>query len=156
MLEYAKGDRKTQLKNKKCISDWELASCSLVHAGHHIWLFVTPWAVTGSSLHGVFQAQILEHCHFSRESSQPRGWNCISCISCIGRWILYYQHHLRSLLNSYSSESESHSVLSNSLWPHGLYSPWSSPGQNTGVDSLSLLQGIFPTQGLNPGILHCR
>ena len=38
------------------------------------------------------------------------------------------------------SESESHSVLSHSLWLHGLYSPWNSPGQNTGVGSLSLLQ----------------
>ena len=37
-----------------------------------------------------------------------------------------------------------------------LYSPWNSLGQNTGVGSLSLLQGIFPTQGLNPGLLHCR
>ena len=43
-----------------------------------------------------------------------------------------------------------------SLRPHGQYSPWNSPGQNTGVDSLSLLQGIFPTQGLNPGLPHCR
>ena len=43
-----------------------------------------------------------------------------------------------------------------SLWPHGLYSPWNSPGQNTGVGSLSLLQGIFPTQGSNPGLLDCR
>ena len=34
--------------------------------------------------------------------------------------------------------------------------PWKSPGQNTGVGSLSLLQGIFPTQGLNPGLPHCR
>ena len=41
-------------------------------------------------------------------------------------------------------------------WPHGLYSPWNSPGQNTGVGSPSLLQGIFPTQGSNPGLLHCR
>ena len=46
--------------------------------------------------------------------------------------------------------------MSNSLWPHGLYSPWNSPGQNTGVGSLSLLQGIFPTQGSNPGLPHCR
>ena len=37
-----------------------------------------------------------------------------------------------------------------------LYSPWNSPGQNTGVGSLFLLQGIFPTQGLNPGLPHCR
>ena len=36
------------------------------------------------------------------------------------------------------------------------YSPWNSPGQNTGVGSLSLSQGIFPTQGSNPGLLHCR
>ena len=37
-----------------------------------------------------------------------------------------------------------------------LYSPWNSPGQNTGVDSLSLFQGIFPTQGLNPGLTNYR
>ena len=37
--------------------------------------------------------------------------------------------------------------MSDSLGPHGLYSPWNSPGQNTGVGSHSLLQGIFPTQG---------
>ena len=43
-----------------------------------------------------------------------------------------------------------------SLWPHGLYSPWNSLGQNTGVSSRSLLQGIFPMQGLNPGLPHCR
>ena len=54
------------------------------------------------------------------------------------------------------AESESHSVLSDSLRPHGLYGPWNSPGQNTGVGSLSLFQWIFPTQGLNPGLLHCR
>ena len=55
----------------------------------------------------------------------------------------------------FSLWSESCAVVSNSFWPHGLYSPWTSPGQNTGVGSLSLLQGIFPTQGPNPGLLHC-
>ena len=54
------------------------------------------------------------------------------------------------------SESESCSAVSDSLQPHGLYSPWNSPGQNTAVGSLSLLQGIFPTQRLNPGLPHCR
>ena len=52
--------------------------------------------------------------------------------------------------------SGSHSVMSDSLWPHGLYSPWDSPGQNTGVGSLCLLQGIFPTQRSNSGLPHCR
>ena len=46
--------------------------------------------------------------------------------------------------------------LSPTLRPHGLYSPWNSPGQNTGVGSPSLLQGIFLTQGSNPGLLYCR
>ena len=48
------------------------------------------------------------------------------------------------------------SVVSDFLQLHELYSPWNSPGQNTRVGSLSLLQGIFPTQGSNPGLLHCR
>ena len=43
---------------------------------------------------------------------------------------------------------ESRSVVSNSLGSHGLYSPWNSPGQNTGVGSLSLLQGSNP--GIEP------
>ena len=46
--------------------------------------------------------------------------------------------------------------MSISLQPRGLYSPWNSPGKNTRVGSLSLLQGIFLTQGLNPGLPHCR
>ena len=45
---------------------------------------------------------------------------------------------------------------SDSLWPRGLYSWWNSPGQNTGVGSCSLLQAIFPTQELDPGLPHCR
>ena len=46
--------------------------------------------------------------------------------------------------------------MSYSLQPHGLYSPWNSPGQNTGVASCSLLQGIFPTQESNPRLSSCR
>ena len=46
--------------------------------------------------------------------------------------------------------------MSNSLEPYGQYSPWNSPGQNTGVGSLSLLQGSFPTQGSNQDLSHCR
>ena len=52
-------------------------------------------------------------------------------------------------------------VMSDSLQPHGLYRPrllcsWDSPGKNTGMGCHALLQGIFPTPGLNPGLLHCR
>ena len=53
------------------------------------------------------------------------------------------------------------SVVSGSSQPHGLWPcrllcPWNSPGKNTGVGCHSLLQGIFPTQGSNPGFLHGR
>ena len=86
---------------------------------------------------------------FSRGSSWPRNRTVVSSIA--GRFL--YQ---LSYQGSPKSESEGRSVVSDSLWPHGLYSPWNSPGQNTGVGSLSLLQGIFPTEGSNPGLLHCR
>ena len=58
--------------------------------------------------------------------------------------------------NSKERESESHWAVSDSLRPHGLYNPWNSLGQNTGVNSRSLLQETFPTQGSNPGLLYCR
>ena len=51
---------------------------------------------------------------------------------------------------------ESRSVVSDYLQPRELYSPWNPPGWNTGVGSLSHLQGIFPTQGSKPGLLHYR
>ena len=52
--------------------------------------------------------------------------------------------------------SESCLAVSHSLRPRGLYSPWNSPGQSTGVGCHSLLQGIFLTQRLNWSLLHCR
>ena len=67
---------------------------------------------------------------------------------------------LECLVHSKWSEVKwSHSVVSNSLRPHRLYPtrllcPWDFPG-NTGVDCHFLLQGIFPTQGSNPGLPHC-
>ena len=42
------------------------------------------------------------------------------------------------------------------LVTHGIYSPWISPGQNTGVGTCSHFQGIFPTQRSNPGLPHYR
>ena len=61
---------------------------------------------------------------------------------------------VKSLIHE--GESESHSVEPDSLRAQGLYCSWNSPGQNTGVGCLSLLQGIFPTQGSNPSLPHCR
>ena len=59
------------------------------------------------------------------------------------------------------SESDSHSVASDSLQPHGLWPtrllcPWDSPGKNIGVNCHALLQGIFLAQESNMNILRCR
>ena len=64
-----------------------------------------------------------------------------------------FEHNLASM---WKSESESCPVVSDSLWHNRLYSPWNFPGQNTGIGSLSLLQGILPTQRSNPDLPHCR
>ena len=57
-------------------------------------------------------------------------------------------------LNWIQSESEGCSVMYDSLWAQGLYSPWNSAGQNTRVVAFPFSRGIFPTQGLNAGDLH--
>ena len=67
--------------------------------------------------------------------------------------------HLGTKLTRCESGVCAHSVVSNSLPPHGLWPtrllcPCNSPGKNTGVGGHVLLQGIFPTQGLNPHLLH--
>ena len=95
----------------------------------------------GSSVHGVFQARILEWVaiSFSRGSSRPREWTSVSYVFCIlGRFFIHWA--IRKCLTLCD--------------PHGLYGPWNSPGQNTEVDSHSLLQGIF--QELNWGLLAGR
>ena len=94
-------------------------------------------SLPGSSVHGVLQARILEWVAMpsSKGSSQPRNRTYVS--STAGRFFTHW-------------------ATWETLQPHGLYGPWNSSGQNTGVGSLSLLQGIFPTQGSNPGLPHCR
>ena len=82
----------------------------------------------------------------SRESSWPKDQTCVSCTA--GRFL--------TTKSSGKPWSESCLVVYDPLQPHGLYRPWNSLGQNTGVGSITLLQGIFPTQGLNPGLLHCK
>ena len=104
----------------------------------------------GSSVHGILQTRILEWVAMpsSKGSSQPRDQTQVS--ASLAAWFF------TTSATWETHESESHSVVSDSLRPHGLYSPWNSPGQNTGASSFSLLQGIFPSQGLNPGLVHCR
>ena len=83
---------------------------------------------------------------FSSGSSQPRNWTRVFCFA--GRFFI----------NWAIREADKVKVTQSCpTWqPHGLYSPWNSPGPNSGVGSLSLLQGIFPTQGSKQGLPRCR
>ena len=91
---------------------------------------------------------------------------CLSLFNCEMDKIVGYIAQVvrieeRIVINNWKSESISCPVMPYSLWPHGLQPirllcPWNSPSKNTGVACHSLLQEIFLTQGLNPGLLHCR
>ena len=103
----------------------------------------------GSSVHGIFQARVLE-------------WAAISLVSCITSSCLSSAWVNSSLTIRCTPKWKwSRSVVSSSLRPHRLQPTrllclWDFPGNSTGVDCHFFLQGIFPTQGSNPGILHCR
>ena len=68
-----------------------------------------------------------------------------------------YKKHVNKLMDIHMIDSTVTWKSLSRVWlfvTHGLFSPWNSPGQNTGVGSLSLLQMIFPTQGSIPGFPH--
>ena len=95
-----------------------------------------------------------------RPQSKTTNFKCQEMLAELSRVIeaaFKYQCNDHITSSMYESDSVSHSVVSNSLRPHGLQllCPWNSPGQNTGMGSHSRLQGIFLTQGLNRGLLHC-
>ena len=97
----------------------------------------------------------------------------MSQVSFIGILVLYHQRYLgspcvcmcvcvyKTCIYTLCCAVLSHSVMSDS-WPHQslqpsrLLCPWDSPGKNTGVVCYAFLQGIFPTQGSNPSLPHCR
>ena len=93
-------------------------------------------------------------CMYNYKEAAPEIFGGNGRVPCLLNWLHKSMHVLK--WHRTNHESESHSVVFNSLWTHGLYSPWNSPGQNTGVGSHSLLQGIFPTQELNQDLLYCR
>ena len=105
----------------------------------------------GCTVHGILQARILEWVVMpsSKWSSQPRDWTQASCIA--GRF--------SDVWATREAQEWILEWVKVKVWVwlfETLYSPWNSSGLNIGVDSLSLLQGIFPTQGSNIGLLHCR
>ena len=123
------------IKVKCSLWVWKSGSC--------VGLFATPWTIQ------------------SVEFSRPEYWSGQPFCFCNLEearskfWLLHLDVCLRPLSSSWTWK------LLNRVWlfvtPETvLYSPWNSLGQNTRLGSLSLLQGIFPTQGLDPHLPHCR
>ena len=105
-------------------------------------------------------------CFFAKSLESKLDWSSMFFNKYIRLWRLFitilpkerlWSKYFKTIETSIEiTESESRSVVSSSLQPRLLHGPWDFPGQNTGVGSLSLLHAIFPTQGSNPGLLHCR
>ena len=142
----------------------------------------------GSSIPGILQARILEastlnrktvefyfplklgsrkfqaidHIKLRQKPCQDSVWALLdSCKSAHLPDVPFPLDWLENTTSGKKSEGGSHSVVYNSLWPHGLQParppcPENSPGKNATVGCHFLLQGIFPTQKLNPGLLRCR
>ena len=128
----------------------------------------------GSSVRVILQARILERVAVpsSRGSSPPRNLTHISCVSCTaGKFFINWA--------TWEAPQRSYNGLQMTTWctwwsvaklcpapwdldrlplpvTWRLLCPWDFPGKNTRVGCHFLLQGIFPTQGLNPRLLHCR
>ena len=114
----------------------------------------------GCRLHGEWfgRERNSEHCSTRGESQGSKYMSlwlviALSCFVGCGSFFQQQAHRVKS--------SVSRSVMSDSWRPHGLeparlLCPWNSPGKDNRVGCHSLLQGIFPTQGSNPGPLRCR
>ena len=108
-------------------------------------------SLLGSSVHGTFQQGYWSGLPFPSPADlpRPRDGTHVSCFSCIAERFFTTWAIREALLNlKWKWKSLSHARL--------FATPWNSSGQNTGVGSLSLLQGIFPNHGSNPGLLRCR
>ena len=106
-----------------------------------------------SSVHGIFQARILEWVAISYPGNLPNPRMEPTCLVSL-QWQAdsLPLRHLGEVL-----VSKLCLTLCNSIdYSLPISSVWNSPGKNSGVGSHSLLQGIFPIQRLNPGLLHCR
>ena len=140
------------------------AWCTIVHGVAKSWTWLNARTHTHTHTHMNICDEYLSTT-FSSSSSKVK-WSPLDSpvnfvvlfSSFVGFFTLEKRSTLSSLLLSSFLIFMKVKVIQSSptlLRPHGLYSPWNSPGQNTGVGSRSFLQGIFPTERSNPGLLHC-
>ena len=115
-----------------------------------------PWSIFFTSIFFFFSLTFPFPCSFPISANRDQWVSMALSWGCNASFPRPGPEHIHRVYSPRWSEWRGHSVVSDSLWPHGLHSPRNSPGQNTGMGSLSLLQGIFLTQELNQGLLNCR
>ena len=135
-------------------------SCSpnkilIINMSDHLFFFLSHFSTLRLQVLGVSIYLAHDTANFINWAEDGGTWNFRESLNCNAADSLpLFGHRLKEIVHSKVK------VKVTQLCPtqrsHGLYSPWNSPGQNTGRNSLSLLQEIFPTQGSNPGLPHCR
>ena len=119
----------------------------------HVWLSMTLWTVAHQgSIHGILHARILEWVAVpsSRGSSQPRDWNHVSYVSCVGRGVFTTSTTCETQMYVWSESEKLLSCVRLFVTPWTrLLHPWNFLGKSTGVGCHFLLQGIFLTRGSN-------
>ena len=123
-------------------------------------LFATPWTVAyqaplsmGFSRQEYWSGFLLQGIFLTQGSN----WGLLHCRQILDQ--LSYQGSPTSLPEQLGSLCVLVAQSCLTVQLHGLYRllhPWDSPGEHTGVGCHDFLQGTFPTQGSNPGLLHCR
>ena len=132
-------------------NNWYISPCKFKAYSVTVWFTHTcEMTVTKVQLLSIFPYRYDKRNKEERKKFTPCDENCYS----LNNFLVYCAVVLTIATMLYMTNEDK--VVSNSFWPHGLNSPWNSPGQNIGVGSLSFLQGIFPTQGWKPGLLHGR
>ena len=133
-----KTSKSALLTTPKPLTVWITTNCGKFFKW---WEYQTTWPASWEIYIQVKKQQL----DMEQQTGSKYGKEYVKAVYCYPAYLTHMQ-----------SQTESHSVMSHSLQPHGLCSPWNSPGQNTGMGSLSLLQQIFPIQESNRGLLHWR
>ena len=131
------------------------APSTLSHASNLDWRFISHMIIY------MFQCHSPKSSHPCPLPQSPKDCSIHLCPFCCLAYRVIVTIFLNSIYMRYGGVGVSRSVMPDSLRPHGLQPTrllcsWDFPGKDTGVGGHFLLQGIFPTQGSNPGILHCR
>ena len=144
---------------------WEYSMYECTEKGYMTVCRINDWYICRLVLEScnLFELWLWKHCDFQsnwQNSKQPFSWRR-EWDANFNFWTEPKVPRTLTFLESERKWKWSRSVVSDSLQPHGLHPttllcPWDFPGKSTGMGCHFLPQRIFPTQGSNLGLPHCR